>query len=222
MGMEVKEPVITKKTCEYNFTNEGGVGGTFRLLKNIAGLWLLQGCRKAWGQYNYERLSLLAADAPSFKSLINPDCSDFFNPIDMPEAIRRFCQKHGEPVPASIGEIVRCVLESLALQYRVVLGQLRDVQSREIKTIHIIGGGCQNQLLCQTTAGATGLPVIAGPVEAAAIGNLMVQAAALGHVKSLAEARDVIRRSFEPVRYEPKDGADWDAALERFKNLAKG
>jgi len=219
MGVEVGKPVITDKAREYNFTNEGGVDGTFRLLKNIMGLWLMQGCRNAWGRYDYEELTRLARDAKPFKSLICPDSGDFFSPPDMPEAICAFCHDHGEPVPASMGEIVRCVLESLALQYRVVLNQLREIQPRDIQTVHIVGGGCQNKLLCQLTADATGLPVIAGPVEAAAIGNLMVQAIAGGHVKSLAEAREIVRRSFEPAQYEPHNDADWDAAFERFNHL---
>jgi L-rhamnose isomerase len=222
MGIEVREPVITEKAREHNFTNEGGVEGTFRFLKNIMGLWLLQGCRNAWGRCDHEQLARLAADAQPFKSLIDPDSDGFFNPPDMPQAIRQFCKNHGEPAPESVGETARCVLESLALKYRAVLSQLREVQPRAIKTIHIIGGRCQNKLLYQMTADATGLPVVAGPVEATAVGNLVVQAMALGHVKSLAEARAVIGRSFEPAHYEPRDGADWDAAFERFKNLSKG
>ncbi len=222
MGIETREPVITDKARDFNFTNEGGVGGTFRFLKNIMGLWLVQQCRKALGSYNYEDLIRLAIDAAPFKSIIYPDSAEFFNPPDMTEAVRRFCRESGQPVPETPGEIVRCVLESLALQYRRVLDQLHEVQSQQINVINIVGGGVNNKLLCQFTADATGLPVIAGPVEAAAVGNILTQAMALGYVGSVAEVRDVVRRSFEPLRYEPRQTGLWDEVYERFQNIAEG
>ena len=222
MGIETCEPIITDKAHDFNFTNEGGVGGTFRFLRNIMGLWLVQQCRNALGSYTYEDLMRLAADAAPFKSIINPDDTEFFNPPDMTEAVRRFCRESGQPVPESPGEIIRCVLESLALQYRRVLNQLHEVQSQQINVINIVGGGVNNKLLCQFTADATGLPVTAGPVEAAAVGNILTQALALGYVSSIAEVRDIVRRSFEPLRYEPRQTALWDEAYQRFQNIVEG
>ncbi len=222
MGIETCEPIITDKARDFNFTNEGGVGGTFRFLKNIMGLWLVQRCRNALGSYTYEDLMRLAADAAPFKSIINPDGTEFFNPPDMTEAVRRFCRESGQPVPESPGEIVRCILESLALQYRRVLNQLHEVQSRRINVINIVGGGVNNKLLCQFAADATGLPVIAGPVEAAAVGNILTQALALGYVGSIAEVRDIVRRSFELLRYEPRQTGLWDEAYQRFQNIVEG
>jgi rhamnulokinase len=223
MGVEAKEPLINSLALELEFTNEGGVQGTIRFLKNIMGLWLLQQCRKAWMRdrpYSYDELIEMAEAAPSFAALVDPDCSEFLNPPDMPEAIAEFCSKTGQSAPASPAAFARCILESLALKYRTTLDQLRRIHAQPIERIHIIGGGSQNSLLCQFTANATGVPVLAGPVEATAVGNLMVQALALGHVRSLAEIRDVVRQSFEPVRYEPQDGPAWDKALERFRDIS--
>lgn len=222
MGIEIPEPICNESAREFNFTNEGGVEGTFRFLKNIMGLWLVQGCRKAWKEaraYSYEELTQMAAASPPFVALIDPDRDAFLNPPDMPAAIRQFCHESGQSVPESPGGVVRCILESLALQYRSVLEQLREMISWPIHTIHVVGGGAQNRLLCQFTADATGLPVVAGPAEATAIGNILVQAIAMGYIGSLAEAREVIRHSFELVRYEPQDGGEWDIAYERFCSL---
>jgi rhamnulokinase len=222
MGVEIEVPIITKDALNANFTNEGGVEGTFRFLKNIMGLWLLQQCRKEWSssaQYSYDDLMRLTDDAKRFRSMIDPDYSDFFNPPSMQEAIRVYCGKTGQMAPEKPAEFVRCILESLALKYRATLDQLNDLTGRRIAGVHVIGGGSQNRLLCQYAANAMGVPVIAGPVEATAIGNIMMQAHAMGHVGSLAEIRTIIRQSFQLARYEPKDQDVWDSAYGRFSML---
>jgi rhamnulokinase len=207
-----------------NFTNEGGVAGTFTFLKNIMGLWLLQQCRRAWAaerEYTYAELAEMAETAEPFRSIIDPDRGAFLNPPDMPAAIAQFCTESGQPAPDSKAACVRCILESLALRYRLTLDQLRVIDGRPIERIHVIGGGSRNELLCRLTADATGLPVIAGPAEATAIGNIMVQALATGRVASLAEMRRVIARSFELTHYEPRPEAGWDAAFARFRAMAR-
>ncbi len=222
MGVEVHAPVMTAHAQQLNFTNEGGVADTFRLLKNIMGLWLVQQCRKAWlaqREYSYEELMKLAANAPSSKSLIDPDSPEFLNPPDMPVAIQAYCQRTGQAVPQSHAQIIRCVYESLALKYRLVLEQLKQIHSQKISRLHIVGGGANNTLLCQWTANATGLPVFAGPSEATAIGNIMVQALASGQVQSLAEIRGVVAASFPPERFEPQEQEAWNEAFVRFRKL---
>ncbi len=222
MGIEVEHPIITEQSLRLNFTNEGGVGGTFRFLKNIAGLWLLEECRRIWSReqtYSYEQLAELADSVEPFMAFIDPDYQDFLNPPDMPGAIRSFCRNTKQTVPDSHGAMVRCILESLALKYRLVLDQLRELAPGPINRIHVIGGGVRNELLCQYTANATALPVIAGPVEATAIGNIMVQALSAGCVDSLAGMREVIGRSFEPARYEPRRTKEWDIAYNRYKEI---
>ncbi len=220
MGIESSVPLITTKNLEYNFTNEGGVENTFRFLKNIMGLWLLQECRRIWAragkEYSYSELIDSASQAESFRSVVNPDWLKFYNPPDMPEAIREFCRLSGQKSPNNAGEFVRCILESLALKYRLVLDQLREVSGKSLDKLHIIGGGTQNQMLCQFTANATGIPVITGPAEATAAGNLMVQALAKKCVTSLVEIRQVIRNSFESKTYLPEDTDKWDEAYMHF------
>ncbi len=222
MGVETPMPMINEEARQANFTNEGGVAGTIRFLKNITGLWLIQQCRREWSSkspLSYEEITRLAESAPPLKSLIDPDWADFLNPPSMTEAIRDFCLRTGQPVPATASEIVRCVLESLALKYRFALDQIRRLTETEIRCIHLIGGGSKNKLLCQFTADATGLPVIAGPAEATACGNLMVQALALGYVRSLIEIREVIKNSFEPRIYEPRDSHRWERAYDCYRHL---
>jgi len=222
VGVEENAPVISEKSLESNFTNEGGVGGTIRFLKNVTGLWLVQGCRKAWskdGPLSYEELEKAAAGAPGFAALIDPDSPDFLNPQDMPAALNDYCRKTGQKAPESRAAMVRALLESLALKYRHVIDQLRLVLGHPIEKIHVIGGGSRNELLCQFTADATGLPVVAGPAEATAIGNILVQAMAMGQVSSPAEIRAIIRESFELRAYEPADTATWDAAYARFRDV---
>jgi rhamnulokinase len=223
MGVETREPVINDRTLNLNFTNEGGVEGTFRLLKNITGLWLLQECRKAWAEkrdYDYGELVEAARNAPPFRSIIHPDWEGFLNPPNMPGAIREFCLKTEQPVPDSPADFVRCILESLALKYGHVLDQLKKIYPNPVRRIHIIGGGAQNRLLCQFTANATGLPVTAGPSEATAVGNIMVQALSLNYIASHQEMREIIRESFELVRYEPEKDSGWESAYERFQNIS--
>jgi rhamnulokinase len=219
VGTEVLEPVITAESLRFNFTNEGGVGNRFRLLKNVMGLWLLQRCRHAWGIEGsdaYERLVAAAAEAPPAGSFVDPDDPSFFNPPDMPDAIRSFCERTEQPVPRTQAEIVRCVLQSLAFKYRLVLEQLDKVCGRTARVVHVVGGGARNGLLCRLTADATGLPVLAGPEEATALGNLIVQAHVSGAVESLDAGRARIRASCHPLRFEPRAGSGTDASYTRF------
>jgi len=220
MGIEVNEPVITPDSLAFNFTNEGGVCDTFRLLKNIMGLWLVQECRRTWAQegeeLSYADLTALAAQAPAFGPLVEPDCHDFLHPGDMPARIRAFCARTSQRAPETKGEIVRCALESLALKYRWVLEKLEIMRGKKLEAIHIVGGGSQNGLLCQLAADATQRRVVAGPVEATAMGNVLMQAIARGKIGSLAEGRQVVRRSCEALTYEPRAVAGWDDAYARF------
>jgi rhamnulokinase len=219
VGMESGEPVITDRSLAFNFTNEGGVSGTFRLLRNVMGLWLVAECQRAWRregrEFTYHDLTQAAARAQPFKSLINPDDERFLAPADMPEAIRSFCGETDQPQPETEGEFIRCCLESLALKYRWVIERLEELTAKTVSAIHIVGGGSQNWLLNQFTAEATGKPVLAGPVEATATGNALVQAIGLGYLGSHAELREVVRRSFELRPFEPRSDPGWDEAYAR-------
>ncbi len=222
MGIESPTPILGEDALATNVTNEGAADGGFRILKNITGLWLLQECRRIWAaekDYAFDELTKLAEQAPSFGALIDPDHPALHAPDNMPAAIREICRQSRQPAPETPGEIVRCILESLALKARFVLDQLRRLSPQPIRRLHIIGGGTQNRLLCRLTANAIGLPVLAGPVEATAVGNLLVQAKAAGELASFAEIREVSARSFELERYEPTDAASWDAAYDRFLQL---
>ena len=222
MGVELGEPLTNDKVLDYNFTNEGGVGGTIRLLKNIMGLWLIQECRRTWEKdgttYTYDELMDLARSAPPFASIIDPDDAAFMLPANMPAAIADFCRKSGQPVPEAPGAVVRCALESLALRYRWVLERLEELLGRKLDAIHIVGGGCRNTLLCQFTADACNRPVLAGPVEATALGNVLVQMIGLGLLASLDEAREVVRRSFSVREFVPENPDAWDEPNKRFRN----
>ncbi|GAI64522.1 unnamed protein product, partial [marine sediment metagenome] len=222
VGIESQKPIINEKTLKYNFTNEGGICGTFRVSKNITGLWILQGCRKQWEHtydYSYNELIKMAEDTIPFQAIIDPNRPEFLNPANMPLTIENFCRATGQPPPKSIGEFVRTILESLALAYRNTLEQLRGISHRDINRIHIVGGGSQNYLLCQFLADATGLPVIAGPAEATAIGNILVQAMTFGKISSLEELREIVKRSFRLDSYEPQHVLGWDEAYEHFLKL---
>lgn len=223
MGVEVPQPVVTPQCLRFNFTNEGGVGGTIRLLKNITGLWLVQECRRAWGkqgrQHSWDELNAFAAAVSPLASLVDPDDPSLMAPDDMPDAIRALCRRTGQPVPHDSGAVIRCAVESLAIKCRWVLGMLEELIGGRLDTIHIVGGGTQNRQLCQATADACGRQVVAGPVEATAIGNVMMQAVAAGAVGSIAQAREVVRRSCTVDVYEPKHTAAWDAAYERFQAM---
>jgi rhamnulokinase len=223
MGVESKEPAITEQSLAYDFTNEGGVNGTFRFLKNIMGLWLVQECRREWARagasHSYDELTRMASGAPSFGALVAVNDERFLPPGDMVSRIQTFCRATGQVAPETRGEIIRCILESLALEYRWVAERLDELVARPLPAIHIIGGGCRNSLLNQFAANATGRTVVAGPVEATAIGNVLVQAIALGHLADLSEARALVRRSFDVESYEPKDVVAWDEAYEWYLTL---
>ena len=223
MGAEVKEPTLGEKALAYNFTNEGGVFDTWRLSKNIMGLWIVQECRREWGrqgqEHSYDEMTRFAAESEAFLAVINPDDNAFFHLGDMPERIRKYCQKTGQRVPQTKGEVLRVALESLALKYRWVLERTEELSRKRLDPIHIIGGGTKNRLLNQFTADATDRMVVTGPVEATAIGNVLMQAIGLGHLSSLAEAREVVRNSFEVEEYHPGNRDGWDDAYEKLLNL---
>ena len=224
VGIETSGPRISPQTLAANFTNEGGACGTIRLLKNVMGLWLVQECRRSWArsgnELSYPRLTELAAEAKPFTALIEPDDTEFLSPVDMPAAIASFCRRTGQTAPDDPGAMVRCCLESLALKYRWVVEKLEEFRGKPISTIHIVGGGTQNRLLCQLAADATRRTVIAGPVEATAAGNVLTQAIGRGYIADLAQARQIIRNSFELITYEPsRDSATWDEAYARFQKI---
>ncbi len=223
MGVEIPGPVINAKSLEYNFTNEGGVCSTIRLLKNITGLWLIQECRRSWAaegsSLTYDEIAALASGAPAFAALIDPDCGEFLKLGDMPARIRTFCARSDQKPPEDISSMARTVFESLALKYRFVLERLEELVNGRLETIHIVGGGSQNRLLNQFTADATGRTVITGPIEATAAGNALMQLMALGELKSLEEGRDLVRNSFATELYEPHDTRRWDEAYQRFISI---
>ena len=226
MGIEVREPVIDDRTSACNITNEGGVEGTTRLLKNITGMWLLEECLKVWAregrEYAYSELVEMAHSAPPFRILIDPDDESFARPGCMPAAIAAFCTRTGQTPPRTHGETVRAIFESLALKYRMVLDDFRALAPFPIEKLHVIGGGSKNALLNQFTADSTGIPVVAGPAEATAIGNVMMQAYAAGRVSSLAEMRRMIARCVPTETFLPGNAQEWNAAYERFETLLAG
>jgi rhamnulokinase len=223
MGAEASDPIVNAQSLKYNFTNEGGVNGTWRFSKNIMGLWPVQECRRTWArageELSYAEITRLAAEAEPFRAIIDVDAADFFQPGDMPARIQKYCEHTQQPIPETKGAIVRCALESLALKYRWVLDRLEEMLGYQLNPIHIIGGGTQNRLLNQLTADATNRSVVAGPIEATAIGNVLMQAVALGHFKSLDEARAVVRHSFKPETYEPQPSDHWDTAYQKLQTL---
>jgi rhamnulokinase len=216
-GLELDAPVLTAEAQAANFTNEGGVDGRIRFLKNVMGLWILQESMRVWQTDDLAGLLRQAAAAPAFAVLIDPDDPSFLAPGNMPRRVEEFCAKSGQEAPRDRGAFVRCVLESLALAYRRTLRIAQTVAGREIDVVHVIGGGSQNELLCQLTADACGLPVLAGPVEASALGNVLVQARALGEpLPDLTAMRALVRATHELRRYQPQGKpADWDAAESR-------
>jgi rhamnulokinase len=225
VGMEIREPIITDKSLAFNFTNEGGVYGTFRFLRNVTGMWLIAECRRIWAregnEFTYDQLTQMAAEAQPFKCFVDPDDPRFLAPENMLDAIRSFCRDTNQPEPETVGEFVRCCLEGLALKYRWVIERLEELTGKTVSTIHIVGGGSQNWLLNQFTADATGKLVQAGPVEATATGNALVQAIALGYLGSHAELREVVRNSFPLRTFEPKPDERWQQAYERFCQFVK-
>jgi rhamnulokinase len=225
VGVEVPEPVISPRALALGFGNEGGVEGTFRLCRNVAGLWLIQECRRSFARggerLSYDDLTALAAEGESAGAYLDLRSPDFLAPPDMPEAIRAHCAQAGQPVPADRGQILRCALESLALAYREVMEQAESLLSRRLDVVHVFGGGSRNWLLNQLTADATGRPVFAGPAEATSLGNALVQLTALGYVESIATGRELIRRSFALQRFEPTPGSAerWAAAAETIRRV---
>jgi rhamnulokinase len=213
VGLELREPVLTEESRLANFTNEGGLDGTIRYLRNVMGLWILQECLRAWGGPDLGPLLAAAGEAPPFRSLIDPDDPSFLPPGDMPARIAAFCERTGQRPPGLPAETVRCVLESLALAYRRALRDAVRLSGRDVEVVHVVGGGARNALLCQMTADATGLPVVAGPVEAAALGNGLIQARAQGVVS---DVRGLVRHSEDLVTYQPKQSEDaWATAAAR-------
>ncbi|SHE47184.1 rhamnulokinase [Mariniphaga anaerophila] len=222
LGIESPCPLVSEKSLEMNFTNEGGVEGTTRFLKNIMGMWLVQECKRIWDQekeLDWQQIVELSTGAEPFKCFINPDDPLFLNPGNMPEAIREYCRKTNQYVPETKGEIARCIYDSLALKYKFTLAQVETITGKRIEKLHIIGGGANNEMLNQFTANATGIPVIAGPTEATAIGNILMQAKALGVLTSLTEAREVVRNSFEVKEFQPVADLNWKNAFARFEKL---
>jgi rhamnulokinase len=223
VGIEVSEPIITDAALALNLTNEGGVAGTFRLLRNVMGLWLVQGIRasleRSGRPLEYAELTDLASSSPPLQALIDPDAPEFLRADDMRQAIRDFCRASGQSPPDGAGPLVRTALESLALRYRWVIDRLEEVSGRSIRTINVVGGGVNNRLLCQMAADATGRVVLAGPSEATALGNIAVQAIAAGRLGSVKQAREAIARSFPPDEYVPGARAAWDDAYGLFLQL---
>lgn len=220
MGVETDSPVVTDKSFSMNFTNEGGAEGNIRLLKNITGMWLLERCRASWKgegrEYTYPQIAEMLGGAPRFSSLIDPDDPSFANPSDMPSAIREYCLRHGESVPSSDADMVRCIFESLALKYRFVLGRLRELSGKDIARLHVIGGGSMNGALNQMVADSLGIPVVAGPAEATTAGNLMAQFVALGHADTISGMRGALASDPSLRTFSPRDTALWDEAYGRF------
>jgi rhamnulokinase len=224
VGSELPDPVINEMSLEFNFTNEGGVEGKYRFLKNVNALWFVQECRRFWASkgrdYTYDQLTEMASQAPEFAAMFNPLDPIFLSPGDIPSRIREYTRLHGQGAPDTVAGLVRCILESLALVYRQVIEKIEIILGYRLEAIHIIGGGSRNWLLNQFTSDATGLPVIAGPIEAAAIGNILVQALASGALDSLADARALVRNSFPLKIYEPGNSEPWDSAYETFNKFA--
>jgi sugar (pentulose or hexulose) kinase len=218
-GVETDQPVKTDAVYEANFSNEGTVQGGFRLLKNIMGQWIMQECRREWArqgrEYSWKEIDALTTKARPFSAVIDPDDAPFFSAGDMCGKIVRYCVRTGQTPPEAPGEFARCVYESLALKYRWALEWLEKMKGERIDTLNITGGGIGNTLLCQMTADVLGRRVVAGPAEGSAMGNALMQAVALGEIKDIAEARQVVRRSVEPVVYEPHHTQAWDDAYGR-------
>lgn len=223
LGVEVDEPIINEQSLKNNFTNEGGVGGKIRFLRNTMGLWLFQQCLKRWElqdeSLGYDQLTGMALEAQPFRSIVDPDDHVFLNPPDMPAAIKEYCVKTGQPAPENKGEFVRCILESLALKYRFLIERIKAMSIEPVEVLHVVGGGSQNEVLNQFSADALGLPVIAGPVEATAVGNIMIQAIAKDILNGIEEGRKTVARSFPLKYYEPEDKKKWDDVYARVKKM---
>lgn len=224
LGIPMERPLLDPAVLELQFSNEGGAGGSYHLLKNIMGLWILQECRRKWEQsgssYSYSDLGLLAEAAPPFRCFIDPDDLRFMNPADMPMEILAYCRETEQPEPRSVGETVRCIMESLALRYRQILEQAEKLTRARFEGLHMVGGGIQNELLCQFTANAIVRPVWTGPIEASAIGNMLVQLQAGGYIRTMEEATAVVKATFPLQVYEPEGLCEWTKAYEKYTELA--
>jgi rhamnulokinase len=225
VGLETTRPYLGPEALAANITNEGGVDGTIRLLQNVSGMWLVQQCRATWRKagrdYSYGDLVTLAEAAPALRSFVNPNQPEFLVPGDYPALVRDYCARTGQPVPDDDGAVVRAILESLAMEYRLVFERLASLTGNQVAVIHVLGGGCQNQLLNQMTASATGRPVVAGPVEATVLGNALVQLISLGELSSLHEARQMVAQSGHLRRFEPQDVAVWEDAFGRYQKVTQ-
>jgi len=226
MGLELNQPVINKKVLEYNLTNEGGAFGTIRFLKNITGLWLIQECKRLWEDQkkslvSYSEIEKLALKSEPFNGFIFPDHAIFLNPDNMIQAIQRYCKQTEQEIPTEIGEISRLIFEGLVFRYRQILDQLQEFSEKEIEKIYIIGGGSQNDLLCQFTANITNLPIDAGPPEATTIGNILMQAIATGEIDTLQELRGIVRNSFKIKSFKPKNTSEWENSYKKYLKYFK-
>ncbi len=222
MGIESAEPIISERSFELNFTNEGGIEGTIRVLKNICGMWLLERCRTEWPEMGYAELIAAAECEQPFRSLINPDATCFANPESMTKAIVDYCNATEQPTPENVGQFVRCIFESLALRYRQVVEMLRELSPVAIERLYVIGGGARNQMLNQSSANAIGIPVETGSSESTAVGNVMMQAKWAGVVQTITQMRQMIRESLaDGKRYEPQDSDVWNAAYEKYLSVYK-
>jgi len=225
MGIETTKPVINEKSAALSFTNEGGIDNRITFLKNITALWLVQECKRQWDRegdsLSYAELEKLVWEAKPFVSFVDPDNETFIAPGNMPQRIREYCRKTNQIIPEGKGDILRCIAQSLAIKYRLTVESLEEVLGKALPVIHMVGGGIKDEMLCRFTANATGRLVETGPVEATAIGNLMIQAKALGRVKTLEEIRDIVARSFPTVRYEPSETTEWGKACKTFKEVVR-
>jgi rhamnulokinase len=223
LGTELARPIVTAEAQELDFSNEGGVGGTYQLLKNIMGLWILQECKREWDEQglglSFADIVVQAEKAEPFRSLIHPDDASFYAPSGMVGRIQAYCRQTSQPVPQTVGEIARCILESLALRYRQALEQMERLTGESFGGLYMVGGGIQNKLLCQLTANALGRPVWAGPVEASAIGNMLMQLVALGQCANLREARQLVAASFPIEEFAPEPSESWHSVYETLASL---
>jgi len=223
LGVELDRPCLTDAALAANFTNESCIDGRIRFLKNIMGLWIVQECRNTWRrqgrEYSFPDLTAMASDAPAFKCLVDPNDDAFVAPGDMPGRLQAYAERTGQPIPESVGELVRCAEESLALRYRQTIEQAEQVTGKRIELLHLVGGGSQDEMLNQFTADAISRPVVTGPVEATAIGNILAQGLAVGEIADLAEARLMVKNSFETRHFTPRDPGAWDAAYARYRQV---
>jgi rhamnulokinase len=223
LGVETKDAIINEQSYANNFTNEGGIEGTTRFLKNICGMWLLERCRKEWtdAPADVNQINQDSMEAEAFRSFIFPDAPDFANPVSMVEAIKDYCRKTGQPVPEDYRAMARCIFESLAMRYRQVLGYLKEMAPFPIEKLHVIGGGSRNGYLMQMAANSIGMPVVTGPVEGTAIGNIMLQAKAAGVVSDMFEMRGIIADSIETKTYLPQETERWEKAYAEYEKVTK-